>query len=150
MTGTTPTDESETVSANKAATADSVDLVLVYDGECPVCNYYRRMLRLRETVGQLQVINARDDSNIMREITEAGLDIDKGMVVKMHGELYFGADAMHAPSLLSSRSGLFNRLNYHLFRMPAVSRRVYPVLATGRLLLLRLLGRKPIDNLTKK
>lgn len=107
MTGTTPTDESETVSANKAATADSVDLVLVYDGECPVCNYYRRMLRLRETVGQLQVINARDDSNIMREITEAGLDIDKGMVVKMHGELYFGADAMHALSLLSSRSGLF-------------------------------------------
>ncbi len=149
MAGLPPTDKS-TMPAKHTANSDSTDLILIYDGECPVCNYYRRMLRLRETAGQLQVVNARDDSSIMREITEAGFDIDKGIVLKMHGELYFGADAMHAISLLSSRSGIFNRINYYLFRIPAVARWVYPVLVAGRALLLRLLGRKPIDNLADK
>ena len=86
----------------------------------------------------------------MRDITEAGFDIDKGIVLKMHGQLYFGADAMQAISLLSSRSGIFNRINYYLFRTPAIARWVYPVLVAGRALLLRLLGRKPIANLEKK
>lgn len=150
MTGSTPSDKSTTMPEKNTATADSAELILVYDGECPVCNYYRRMLRLRETVGELQVVNARDDSNIMRDITEAGFDIDKGMVLKMHGQLYFGADAMQAISLISSRSGIFNRINYYLFRTPVVARFLYPVLVAGRALLLRLLGRKPIDNLAKK
>ncbi|MGH8665763.1 MAG: hypothetical protein ACREUX_15990 [Burkholderiales bacterium] len=32
---------------------------------------------------------------LMDEITAAGLDIDQGMVLKLRGQMYYGADAIH-------------------------------------------------------
>ncbi len=122
-------------------------LLLVYDKECPACNNYCRMVRIRESVGELKVVDAREDSPIMKEITDAGLDIDDGMVLKMGNRLYYGSDAIHALSLISSRSGLFNRLNYVLFRSKRVSHIVYPMLRFGRSILLKLLGKTRINNL---
>ena len=113
---------------------------LVYDKQCPACDHYTQLVRLRESVGELELVNAREDSALMTEITAAGIDIDAGMVVRMKGDLYHGADAMHVIALLGSRSGWFNRLNYALFRNRAVARLAYPVLRAGRNLLLKLRG----------
>src|SRR5687767_15374616 len=92
------------------------EILLVYDKECPVCNAYCQVVRIRESVGDLRIVNARESSAVMKEITDMGLDIDQGMVVKMGGQIYYGADAIHALSLISSRSGVFNRLNYWIFK----------------------------------
>ena len=83
----------------------------------------------------------------MSEITALGLDIDQGMVVKMNDQIYYGADAIHALALISSRSGLFNRLNYWAFRSKTVSRFLYPLLRSCRNLLLKILRRTKINNL---
>ncbi|MDX1456883.1 MAG: DCC1-like thiol-disulfide oxidoreductase family protein [Marinobacter sp.] len=125
------------------------EILLVYDRECPVCDQYCRMVRIRRDVGQLQLVDAREDSAIMREITAQGLDIDQGMVLKLGGRLYYGADAIHALALISSRSGLFNRLNYWLFRSPLLSGIGYPILRSIRNLLLKLLAKSRINNLDK-
>jgi predicted DCC family thiol-disulfide oxidoreductase YuxK len=122
-------------------------ILLVYDRQCPVCEAYCRMVRLRQAVGTLRIVDARESSEVMEEITATGLDIDQGMVLKMGGRLYYGADAIHALALLSSRSGLFNRLNYWMFRSRRGSQRLYPVLRAGRKLLLKMLGRTRINNL---
>ncbi len=122
-------------------------LLLVYDKECPACNNYCQMVRIRESVGQLTLVDARETSPIMQEITEAGLDIDNGMVLKMGDQLYYGSDAVHALSLVSSRSGIFNRVNYWVFKSKRLSRVFYPVLRAGRAVLLKLLRKTRINNL---
>ena len=97
------------------------EILLVYDKQCPACDNYCQVVRIRESVGNLRVVNARDDSAIMQEITAAGLDIDDGMVLKMGEQLYYGSDAINALALISSRSGFFNRVNFWLFKSRRVS-----------------------------
>jgi predicted DCC family thiol-disulfide oxidoreductase YuxK len=125
------------------------ELLLVYDKECPACNTYCRLIRTRETVGSLKIIDARKNSRIMDEITRSGLDIDQGMVLIIGEKLYYGSDAMHSLALISSRSGIFNRINYWVFKSKSVSSLLYPVLRVFRNLLLKILGKMKINNLSK-
>ena len=127
--------------------ADHEEIVLVYDKECPVCDNYCRRVRIEESVGHLKMIDARESSEVLDEITALGLDIDQGMVLKMGASSYYGADAIHALALISSRSGFFNRLNYRIFQSRRASRIVYPALKLGRNLLLKILGKTKINNL---
>ena len=123
------------------------EILLVYDEECPLCDAYCRVVRLRESVGELRIVNAREDSAVMQEITRQGLDIDQGMVLKLDGVLYYGSDAIHALSLMSSASGAANRINYWIFRSRSRSRFLYPLLRSGRNLLLKVLRKTKINNL---
>jgi predicted DCC family thiol-disulfide oxidoreductase YuxK len=123
------------------------EIFLVYDKQCPVCDNYCRLVRIRETVGELKLMDARESSAVMDEITARGWDIDQGMVLKMGDRLYHGSDAIHAVALISSRSGLFNRLNYWLFKSKYLSHILYPILRFFRNLLLKLLGKTKINNL---
>jgi predicted DCC family thiol-disulfide oxidoreductase YuxK len=123
------------------------EILLVYDKECPVCDAYCRIVRVRETVGELKLIDARSKGDIMNEITAKGLDIDQGMVLKMDDRLYYGSDAIHTLALISSRSGIFNRFNYWIFRSRILSAWFYPILRFFRNLLLKLLGKTKINNL---
>ncbi len=114
---------------------------LIYDGECPFCSRYVRLLRLRETVGQLQLINAREGGAMVADVCSRGYVIDEGMVLVMEGQYYYGDDCLNRLALLSSRQGWFNRLNYWLFKSPRLSRLSYPLLRTGRNAVLWCLGR---------
>lgn len=123
------------------------EILLVYDTQCPACDYYCKLARIRSSVGSLRLIDARDGGAIMDEITAAGFDIDEGMVLKMGSELYYGADAIHMLSLLSTRSGVFNRLTYWTFRSKGMAKVLYPLLRSARNLLLKILGISRINNL---
>ena len=126
------------------------EILLVYDKQCPACNSYCQVVRIRETFGELKLVDARESCAVMDEITSQGLDIDQGMVLKMGGQLYYGSDAIHALALISSRSGLFNRLNYWIFKSKILSHVLYPILRFFRNLLLKLLGKTKINNLGLK
>lgn len=120
---------------------------LVYDGECPICRTYCKYARIRDAVGELRLVDARQPGALMDEVTAAGLDIDQGMVLKFKGVLYDGADAVYVLSLLSTRSGLFNRLCFLLFGTRFGARVLYPVGKAVRNLTLRVLGVSFIGNL---
>lgn len=122
------------------------DIWLVYDGECPVCRHYVQHVRLQQVAGRLHLVDARDPSPLRDEVTAAGLDLDEGIVLKIGDQLFHGSDAAHRLSLLTTGSGLFNRVNAWLFQSPRTARLVYPVLRTGRNALLRLLGVRRIGN----
>jgi predicted DCC family thiol-disulfide oxidoreductase YuxK len=126
---------------------NSSEILLVYDKECPLCNAYCRMARIKKSVGELRLVDARDASAVMDEITLKGLDIDQGMVLKVQDNLYYGSDAIHVLSLMSSRSGIFNRLTYWVFRSSQLSHFFYPILRACRNLLLKVLGKSKINNL---
>lgn len=123
------------------------EILLVYDSECPACNAYRQSVNIRKSAGDLRMVDARENSEVMEEITSRGLDIDQGLVLKMGGKLYHGADAIHALALIGSRSGIFNRMNYWIFKSKTASSVLYPVLRFCRNLLLKILGKSKINNL---
>lgn len=123
------------------------EILLVYDKECPACNNYCQVIRIREDIGDLKIVDARVHSEVLDEITEMGLDIDQGMVLKMGGQIYYGSDAIHTLALISSRSDIFNRVNYWIFKSKSLSFIFYPVLRSCRNLLLKILGKTKINNL---
>jgi len=123
------------------------EVLLIYDKQCPACDLYCRLIRIRESVGRLVLVDARDAGPLMDEITGAGLDIDQGMVVKVGSQLYYGADAIHALALMSTRHGIFNRVAYLAFASRGVASFLYPALRTLRNLLLKLLGKGKVNNL---
>ena len=129
---------------------DRKEILLVYDKEYPVCDNYYRLVRIKESVGGLKIIDARESSDVLDEITALGLDMDQGMVVKMDGEIYYGSDAIHSLALISSRSSFFNRLNYWMFKSKRVSHILYPALKFCRNLLLKILGKTKINNLGRE
>ncbi len=125
------------------------EIWFVYDGDCPVCSYTARALRIRRSVGDLHLVDARSDGDhpLIRRITAVGLDLDEGMVIAFGDRFYHGADALQVMALLGSSHGWFNRLNAALFRSPTIARVAYPMMRAGRNLLLRLRGVAPIGNL---
>ena len=117
---------------------------LVYDGDCPFCSRYVRLVRLRVALGHVARVDARRGGALVEEVSAAGFDLDQGMVLEMEGRYYHGADCIHRIALLSTPSGLFNRANAVIFRSRTLSRLLYPVLRRGRNATLRLLGRKQL------
>lgn len=117
----------------------------MYDGHCPVCDAYSRMLRIRESVGTLRLCDARQSPEVRERLEREGFDLDDGLVLDVNGVLYHGDDAMHVLATMSGRSGAFNRLNHWVFRSRSRSKAVYPLLKAGRGALLRLLGTQPFN-----
>jgi predicted DCC family thiol-disulfide oxidoreductase YuxK len=122
----------------------SPDVVIIYDGECPFCSSYVRLMRLRKAVGPVELVDARQRPDIVRELSRGGIDLDEGMVVKTNGETLHGADAVHWLSLHSSGNGIGGRLNRLLLGNQRIAHWTYPAMRAGRNAALRLLGRRKI------
>lgn len=125
-------------------------ITLVYDGDCPVCRNYTQHLSIKQAAGTFELLNARDNPSIVKEINDLNLDMDEGFVLKIGDQFYHGADAIHTLSLLSTRTGLFNRMNFLVFSSKRLSRILYPILKTGRAGLLALLGKTKLNNLANR
>ncbi len=119
-------------------------LRVIYDGDCPFCASYVRLSRLREAAGDVRLIDARQEPGEVARLRGLGISLDEGMVVEIGDQRYHGAEAMQRLALMTSRAGLFNKLNHWWFRNGSRSRLAYPLLRRGRNLTLALLGRPPI------
>jgi hypothetical protein len=69
------------------------------------------------------------------------------MVLKMGDKFYYGADAINALALISSRSDLFNHINHWLFRSKRRADFIFPVMMKFRKIMLKLSGKPDIENL---
>ncbi len=134
----------QTIDEERDMTSEA-PLSIVYDGQCPFCTAYVKLVRLRETVGGVELIDARGDHPMLEDIRAHGLDLDNGMVVAMNDEFHHGDRAMTLLAAMTTPSGAFNRLVRLGFSQPAISRLLYPPLVLGRKLTLRLLGRPALD-----
>ena len=128
-----------------AAKPEEAAAWLVYDGECPLCRNYARYLAARQNIGQLRLVNARDGGARVQEVRDLPHNLDDGMVLKLNGRYYRGADALYRLAWQSDRRGLFGRLNGLLFRSATAARLSYPLLKLGRRCLLKLKGVPPLD-----
>lgn len=117
---------------------------IIYDGECPFCSSYVKMVHLRESIGPVRLINARDGGPEVEQAQAAGLDLDEGMILRFEGQTYHGDECINRLALLSSSSGVFNKINAAIFRSPGLSKALYPFMRTGRNTVIKLLGRKKL------
>src|SRR5690554_4958850 len=63
-------------------------LRLVYDGECPICQRYVRWQRIRRELGELELIDARQESEARRELTAMGINLDEGFALQIGEQWY--------------------------------------------------------------
>jgi predicted DCC family thiol-disulfide oxidoreductase YuxK len=115
--------------------------LIVYDGQCPFCSRYVRLVRLRQSLGHVKLIDARQGGPAVAEIQAAGLDLDQGMALKLGDRWYHGAECIQMLALLSTPSTVFNKLNGAVFRTQMTAKLFYPMLRVGRNIALKLLGR---------
>jgi predicted DCC family thiol-disulfide oxidoreductase YuxK len=121
----------------------------VYDGECPICSMAAEAFQVRDAVGTLHLVNARESAGhpALSEVNAARLDLDAGMVIKYGGILYHGADALQLMALIGSEHGWLNRMNALLFRSKPVAMIAYPFMRAARNLAIALKGTGKINNL---
>jgi predicted DCC family thiol-disulfide oxidoreductase YuxK len=119
-------------------------ITIIYDGQCPFCASYVAMMRLREAAGPVDLVDARSAEPRVTEAEAAGLDLDRGMVVIWEGRRFFGEDAVHLLATMSDPRGITNAVQRALFGSPRRAALLYPLLARGRRLFLRLAGRRTI------
>jgi len=110
------------------------EVYFVYDGDCPICHYAAHALRIRQQVGPLSLVNAREDAThpVLASVTARGFDLDAGMVLVLGDDYYHGADALEVMGRLGAPSGWFNRVNSTLFRSRFLARLCYPFMRAGR------------------
>ncbi len=121
----------------------------IYDGDCPLCTTAAHALQIKKSVGNLYLVNAREDLEhpLLREVNERHLNLDEGTVLIYQDNFYHGEDALHMMALLGSSQGWFNRMNATLFSSKRLSRFFYPFMRLARTILLGLIGVRKIRNL---
>ena len=118
---------------------------LLYDGECPACSAYVAMSRLRHLYPGLRVMSARGEPALVAELRGRGYEINEGMVLHLGGAIHFGPDATRMIAVLGRSSpSRWRRTALAAVGTAPWARRLYPWLNRTRMLLLRMLGRKPI------
>ena len=118
---------------------------LYYDGECPFCQKYVTLVRVRQSIDKLNVVNARDDESLVQKFKSEGFDLNEGMLLILDGKYYYGPDCVLMLSLLSTQKNLFNRINGWLFGSKSRAKFFYPIMVFGRKIVLSILGVKPIQ-----
>jgi len=122
-----------------------VGVVIVYDEECPFCSNYVQFIKIKENVGEVSLINAREDLTFADELSNKGIELDEGMAVMYRSNWYHGYMAMYILATLSKDITPLQKLHNMVFAYKGLASILYPILRFGRNVSLFLLGRKKID-----
>jgi predicted DCC family thiol-disulfide oxidoreductase YuxK len=127
---------------NSAAAEHDPDVMtVVYDGQCPFCTNYVSLMNIRRSVGKVALVDARENSPIVKMLADEGYDLDEGMAVVFGDRVYYGEDAVTFISSLADRTSLASRLIAALLANPNRAAALYPIMKRGRRIALNLLGR---------
>lgn len=120
-------------------------VTIYYDSECPFCQNYLKLIKLKENLGEVHLISLREKVAVAQSFKARGLDPDEGMIVQYEGREYYGSEAINFLAKHSSSENRFSILNKKLFSASGMARFFYPMMKAGRNLTLFLLGRTKIS-----
>jgi predicted DCC family thiol-disulfide oxidoreductase YuxK len=118
--------------------------LIIYDGDCIFCQNYVQLVRLKETIGPVALVDARSGDPRVVQYQRQGFDLNEGMLFVWRGRVYHGSDAVHVLARLSSPTSWFNHLNRAIFGNRVAAVVLYPFLKFGRRVTLLLRGKGPI------
>src|SRR6516165_6967800 len=114
--------------------------IVVYDGDCPFCRNYVSLMNLRTAVGDVKLIDARGDAEIVNFLSEQGFNINEGMAVIHGAKIYFGEDAVTFISSMTAVRPFVGKLIALILRSKTCADVLYPIMKAGRRLTLKALG----------
>ncbi|MDP2206175.1 MAG: DUF4166 domain-containing protein [Alphaproteobacteria bacterium] len=120
---------------------------LVYDHDCPVCRGYCTRLAPRDDRTEIALVNARTDDSLMPELTDRGLDIDEGMVLKVGDDVFYGSEAAWRLTAYTRRAGVTGWVDRIFFPSRRLTQVMYPIGKAIRGAILHLLHIPRINNL---
>ena len=116
------------------------ELILYYDGDCPICSRYRDYVAIRRDY-DLDLRDAREHRSEVEALRREGHDINSGMILVAPEGTLQGAEAVVAMRGLTHGRGVGDGLFRLLLKAPWLVRFGYPFARGLRHLLLRLTGR---------
>ena len=126
--------------------------LFIYDGECPFCNHFAKLLEIKSSIPSLQIINGRENLEQLTELYKKGYDLNKGAILIRNGKIKHGADAI---SLICSELNEPNDSLLKLLRIIFTSNKrskvLFPFLLWARRFLLTLRGKvwQPVSKDTQ-
>ena len=66
------------------------ELWIVYDGQCPFCNTYVRMIKLKKSFNKVTLLDAREGGAVVNEIKKIPLNLNLGIVLKINQSYFHG------------------------------------------------------------
>ena len=124
---------------------DSV--LIVYDGECIYCENFVKMSNLQANLGDVLLINARDElpQKVIDTLQKLSVKLDDGMLVLVGDAVFYGPDAISFLSFYSDKRSIIKRIFYLIFKSKKINHILYPIMKLGRRVTLLLRGRKKLD-----
>lgn len=118
-----------------------------FDGECPFCSRYAFYQSLSSLADKFEVVDMRspETAQAMNDLIEAGINPGDGVVVQIQGlgdkgfSTTQGAKAMKTLAALDN-SGRVGAFALQLFKVNWIGKAMFPILKSGRFLLLRAMG----------
>ena len=108
---------------------ESTPIKVLYDGQCPICRFGVNQFAGNCDSKQAEIFDARKNGAFKREAAQAGLDLDRGMVVEHNGQLLHGAAALRVMAEHTRPRGLYNRFPHAVLSKKTLSALLYPVFA---------------------
>ena len=124
------------------------NIKIIYDGDCPFCNRYVTILNLKQNKNfNVQLIDARKDTQYISYFASKNMNLDDGMVVCVDDALYYGSDAIYILAILSTPNTFFQNINRVFFRNKLIASISYPIMKGVRFITLKMLGKKMLTDL---
>lgn len=122
------------------------EIKIIYDGQCILCSNYVAMMRLKKNIENIKLIDARVEKEYVSEMTKKGLDVNEGMLVVYGDKLFYGSEAVHILSILSSNSHIILNFVNFFFSSKVFASIIYPFCKFGRSVILKISGKKMIET----
>ena len=122
-------------------------LLLIYDGDCPLCRNFVAAQRLQQQFGELTVLDARNLPEqaplVLTELQHKGLIVNQSMLIRVDGRWLEGAEVLQLLASVNEPDWR-NKLWLCWFQSAGRARFSYPLLRAGRNFLLKLLKIPPL------
>ncbi len=126
--------------------------LFIYDGECPFCNHFAQLLELKNSLPSLQILDGRENLELLTELYKQGYDLNKGAILINEGKIKHGADAINwiCTEINESSDSILEILRV-IFTSNKRSRILFPILLWSRRLALSIKGKEwqPVSKNTK-
>ncbi len=115
------------------------EIVLYYDGECPICRQYSTYVELRKHY-DVKICNAREYMDAMNDFAQKGYNINQGMILTIGDKIYQGHHVIVKLNELLAHKSLSDQCVHRLMGIPSFVRLIYPLIKGVRRVILKVIG----------
>ena len=127
----------------------SSEIIFLYDGECPFCNHFARLIELKSSIPSLTICDGRKNLAKLSILYKKGYDLNKGAILIKDKEILHGSDAINwICSEIKEPSNSLLEILRIIFASKKRTNLFFPFLLWGRRLLLTIKGKvwEPVNE----